>query len=345
MGEPDTGTSAAGGVRSRRPGPRHADGPRPPAGAHPARQAAIGLSLCAMPDTLDSLRAQLDEIDDRLVDVLARRQDAVRRVAELKQHSAVPLRDVLREARQIARLADRARQLGVDELFVTRLFREIVDFSVRTQEVHLSATPGADARAAHHRRLSGIRRRVQPHRRPPLLRPAPVVGHLPRRRQLPGAARGGPERRRRLRDAADREHDVRFGARRLRRAVAHRSGDRRRGSPAHRDVPRRPGGDSARRPAQGVVAPAGALAVHGVPRVAAAVHGRVVHGHGDERRAREGRERSDARLDRQRRGRRAARAPRASARHREPPRELHAIPRRRARGRALGSARARARRR
>ena len=93
-------------------------------------------------DTLDSLRAQLDDIDDGLVDILARRQDAVRRVAALKQQTIVPLRDVLREARQIARLADRARQLGVDELFVTRLFREIVDFSVRTQEVHLRAPAG-----------------------------------------------------------------------------------------------------------------------------------------------------------------------------------------------------------
>jgi chorismate mutase/prephenate dehydratase len=94
-------------------------------------------------DSLDDLRAQIDDIDDQLVDLLARRQQVIRRVADFKARTNAPLRDVLREARQIARQAERARAAGLDELFVARILREILDFSVRTQEVQL----GAGARA------------------------------------------------------------------------------------------------------------------------------------------------------------------------------------------------------
>jgi chorismate mutase / prephenate dehydratase len=87
--------------------------------------------------SLESLRRELDQIDDALIDVLARRQRVVKQVAEFKAGTSAPLRDPLREARQIARLADRARSIGLDELFVARVFREVVDFSVRTQELHL----------------------------------------------------------------------------------------------------------------------------------------------------------------------------------------------------------------
>ena len=96
-------------------------------------------------DGLDGLRQELDAIDAEFVDLLVRRQNAVKRVAGVKSRTDAPLRDVLREARQIARLAERARSQGLDELFVVRLFREIIDFSVRTQELHLGpGHPGND---------------------------------------------------------------------------------------------------------------------------------------------------------------------------------------------------------
>ena len=92
---------------------------------------------------LDALRRELDEVDDRFVDLIARRQAAIREIAALKSQSTLPLRDVLREARQIARLSDRARAAGVDELFIVHLFRQILEFSVRTQEGRLGAGPAA----------------------------------------------------------------------------------------------------------------------------------------------------------------------------------------------------------
>jgi chorismate mutase / prephenate dehydratase len=96
-------------------------------------------------DTLEGLREEIDHVDDDLIDVLVRRMETVKRVAAFKARTHAPLRDPLREARQIARLADRARSRGLDELFVARIFREVVDFSVRTQELHLGAGPRAEA--------------------------------------------------------------------------------------------------------------------------------------------------------------------------------------------------------
>jgi len=96
-------------------------------------------------DELEPLRHELDGIDDELVEILARRQAAIKRVADVKARTNAPLRDMLRESRQVARLAERARALGVDELFVVRIFRELVDYSVRTQEAHLRGGATADS--------------------------------------------------------------------------------------------------------------------------------------------------------------------------------------------------------
>jgi chorismate mutase/prephenate dehydratase len=90
-------------------------------------------------ESLDDLRVQIDDIDDQLVDLLARRQNVIRQVADFKARTSAPLRDVLREARQVARLAERARAAGLDELFVVRILREVLDFSVRMQETQLGA--------------------------------------------------------------------------------------------------------------------------------------------------------------------------------------------------------------
>jgi len=95
-------------------------------------------------ESLDDLRGQIDDIDDQLVDLLARRQQVIRSVAACKARTNAPLRDVLREARQIARLAQRARAAGLDELLVVRVLREVLDHSVRTQEMQLGAGVRAD---------------------------------------------------------------------------------------------------------------------------------------------------------------------------------------------------------
>ncbi len=90
-----------------------------------------------MEPELQELRARLDDLDARIVDALADRQRIVAEVGRAKVAGG-PLRDRRREEELLARLADRARAAGLDAYFVTRLFREVLDHSLRTQQDHLA---------------------------------------------------------------------------------------------------------------------------------------------------------------------------------------------------------------
>jgi chorismate mutase/prephenate dehydratase len=94
---------------------------------------------------LERLRAELDAIDDRIVDELAARLRVIGVIAAFKETHAAAVRDQPREAALLERLQARARELRIDPHFVTRLFREILDYSVRRQQEHLLARErGAD---------------------------------------------------------------------------------------------------------------------------------------------------------------------------------------------------------
>jgi chorismate mutase/prephenate dehydratase len=86
---------------------------------------------------LDDIRDQLDEADGKILEAVAERQRLIEQVAKLKAEGGVKLRDLLREESQLSRLSDLARERGLSAYFVKRLFREILDYSVRFQAHHL----------------------------------------------------------------------------------------------------------------------------------------------------------------------------------------------------------------
>jgi chorismate mutase/prephenate dehydratase len=88
-------------------------------------------------DKLDDIRRQIDGIDSRLLDALAERHQLARQVIQAKTEEGTPLRDASREERLLTRLIARGRELGLDAHFVTRIFQEIIDDSVRSQQLHL----------------------------------------------------------------------------------------------------------------------------------------------------------------------------------------------------------------
>jgi chorismate mutase/prephenate dehydratase len=96
---------------------------------------------------LVTLRKRLDEIDARIVQALAERQQAIGEIAALKVAGSGDLQDVQREEALLSRVAERAKAAGLDAYLVTRLFREILDFSVRCQQEHLvdQQNPDRDA--------------------------------------------------------------------------------------------------------------------------------------------------------------------------------------------------------
>lgn len=103
-----------------------------------------------MDDALQNLRDALDAIDARLLAELMQREQTVVEISRLKAAGAQGVRDIAREEELLARLAERGRAAGLDAHYVTRLFREILDHSVRHQVEHLADrdNPGRAAQRA-----------------------------------------------------------------------------------------------------------------------------------------------------------------------------------------------------
>ena len=87
---------------------------------------------------LESIRERLSAADAALIDAIAARQRLVFEVAEVKSQGASALRDVTREEDVLTRVVEMGRESGLDPFYVTRLFREILNHSLRTQEAALS---------------------------------------------------------------------------------------------------------------------------------------------------------------------------------------------------------------
>src|SRR6202007_808843 len=89
--------------------------------------------------SLDLLRAELDAIDARIVESLADRLRVGGVIAAFKETHPNQVRDTAREQALLDRLQALARELRLDAHFVERLFREIIDHSVRRQQEYLLA--------------------------------------------------------------------------------------------------------------------------------------------------------------------------------------------------------------
>lgn len=86
-----------------------------------------------MADKLDSIRKLLDETDKKIVDALAKRQDLVREISSLKIDERKEIRDSQREEQLLNKVAELAREAGLDRYFAEQLFKDIIHHSVRFQ--------------------------------------------------------------------------------------------------------------------------------------------------------------------------------------------------------------------
>ena len=92
-------------------------------------------------EALATLRRELDGVDRGILEGLARRADVVARVGALKSGGGTVVRDSSREEALLGRLVDLGRTLGLDALLVTRVFREVLDHSLRVQHERLARDP------------------------------------------------------------------------------------------------------------------------------------------------------------------------------------------------------------
>jgi chorismate mutase / prephenate dehydratase len=87
---------------------------------------------------IEALRVELESTDAALVAALARRNRVVETIAALKADSETALRDPARERAVLEHVEALAEAERLDSHFVNRIFREIIEQSVRTQEARLA---------------------------------------------------------------------------------------------------------------------------------------------------------------------------------------------------------------
>jgi chorismate mutase / prephenate dehydratase len=95
-------------------------------------------------DTLTNLRKRLDDIDAVLVSALGERARLARQIAAVKVDGDGPVRDLDRETALLQHRSAFGERVGLDPAFVRRLFREILDDSVRRQHDALQPPMASD---------------------------------------------------------------------------------------------------------------------------------------------------------------------------------------------------------
>ena len=82
-------------------------------------------------EELSTYRDRIDELDEKLIRLLAERFDITKSVGTLKAEHGMPAADLEREAEQIERLHEIAKEVGMDPEFSVKVFRLIVDEVIR----------------------------------------------------------------------------------------------------------------------------------------------------------------------------------------------------------------------
>jgi len=87
-------------------------------------------------ENLNELRAKIDKLDDRLVELLADRMSVSREIGRYKKEHAMPVLQAQRYEELLARRAAQAVELGMDREFMRTVLQFIHEESIR-QQMHL----------------------------------------------------------------------------------------------------------------------------------------------------------------------------------------------------------------
>ncbi len=88
-------------------------------------------------DDLEKIRSRINSVDERILEALADRRKLSEQIIEAKDQTGTPIRDALREEKLLENLIASGRSQGLDAHLITRVFHEIIDDSIRSQQLHL----------------------------------------------------------------------------------------------------------------------------------------------------------------------------------------------------------------
>lgn len=82
-----------------------------------------------MESSLDTLREEINRIDEDIIGLLSRRMEVVKKIAALKKVKGIPVEDRDREKTLFLKLEREARRNNINEEFVSEVFGIIVSHS------------------------------------------------------------------------------------------------------------------------------------------------------------------------------------------------------------------------
>jgi chorismate mutase/prephenate dehydratase len=88
-------------------------------------------------DELEKIRSEINQVDEAILEALASRRKLAERIIQTKDQLGAPIRDASREEQLLEKLIATGRSRGLDAHLVTRVFHEIIDDSIRSQQLHL----------------------------------------------------------------------------------------------------------------------------------------------------------------------------------------------------------------
>ena len=82
---------------------------------------------------MEEHRKKINKVDSEIIKLLAKRRDLSREIIRLKNESQSTIRDKAREKELLTQLVELGKKEGLDSDFVTKVFHEIIDDSVKLQ--------------------------------------------------------------------------------------------------------------------------------------------------------------------------------------------------------------------
>ncbi|MBA7645781.1 hypothetical protein ES703_53539 [subsurface metagenome] len=85
-------------------------------------------------ERIAELRDEINGLNVKIVDLLARRVEVARRIGEAKMERNLPIVDRTREGKVYERVRELATERDLDSEGVEKVFREIVDLCTKAQQ-------------------------------------------------------------------------------------------------------------------------------------------------------------------------------------------------------------------
>ena len=83
--------------------------------------------------SLDEMRLKIEEIDERIVELIAERTDIAILIAGIKEKEGLPITDKDQEKKVMQRVAKNAELFGVDKEGVGRIFQMLIELNKSKQ--------------------------------------------------------------------------------------------------------------------------------------------------------------------------------------------------------------------